>query len=869
MRQGGRIGRMALGLVAGLAGWAGAGAGAALAETPATIIVLDGSGSMWGQIDGRPKLEIARETVGKVLDQIPPDQTLGLMAYGHREKGNCGDIELIVPPAPGSSGQIRDAVAAMRFLGKTPLSDAVRQAAEALRYGEDAARVVLVTDGLETCAADPCALGRELEAAGLDFTAHVIGFGLTQAEGAQVSCLADATGGRYFAADDADALAAALAESVAEPAAVPEPPRPRSYFPGAPRMENVALQPTGQTTGQPEGSPPEVAFPADGTSAQCQALCENEPICAAWRYEPPGSYFVAEARCVTYGASSEMDYQLFPPDEGWASGIKDGVLMLVRPYVAPETLPEAALQAPAQAQAGETIAVGWTGPAADLDVIEIGLPGDGERWAYGYVAAGNPLSLVMPGEPGSYELRYKFRDQWVIATAPIEVTAASVVMDAPDQVAAGAEFQLHWTGPNADYDNIQIGPAGSDDYISYAYVSAGNPLVLTAPDQPGAYELRYKLSDAEVIATRPLLVVAADALAPAPLPVVIEAADGGLGLAVSWSAVPVEGQDLPPEAWAMPESVAGPVEAAFLPGLYDVTGAAGDQVFAGRIEVVAGGETHFTIPLSPDLSPAGEDQDQGAADPAAPMPLRIKGVYDGAFTSWEAFALGGQETLPLASGAPAPGAWQTALDPGPWLIRGLHDGAAGATYLAVLEVAPGLAPEVTIPRPRYGAEPGDGAPLQRLCPEGGPICLITDEAAGLRVGLPPGWGMEEAFVMETAAGVTGQVFAAFQPLGPGGAARQVALNPRQWDAMLGPCEAVVPGLLCRGADLSGADLQAYQILRVTLDRVAAADPPPADIPSAGGGDPAGVAQEIPLTLPEGFDPLELLAPQLAAPEGER
>ncbi|WP_225029849.1 hypothetical protein, partial [Xinfangfangia pollutisoli] len=164
---------------------------------------------------------------------------------------------------------------------------------------------------------------------------------------------------------------------------------------------------------------------------------------------------------------------------------------------------------------------------------------------------------------------------------------------------------------------------------------------------------------------------------------------------------------------------------------------------------------------------------------------------------------------------------------------------------------------------------GDGAPLQRLCPEGGPICLITDEAAGLRVGLPPGWGMEEAFVMETAAGVAGEVFAAFQPLGPGGAARQVALNPRQWDAMLGPCEAVGPGLLCRGADLSGADLQAYQILRVTLDRVAAAVPPPADIPSAGGGDPAGVAREIPLTLPEGFDPLELLAPQLAAPEGER
>ena len=63
------------------------------------IIVLDASGSMWGQIDGKPKLEIARETLRTVLQSVPADLELGFMAYGHREKGNCSDIELIVPPA--------------------------------------------------------------------------------------------------------------------------------------------------------------------------------------------------------------------------------------------------------------------------------------------------------------------------------------------------------------------------------------------------------------------------------------------------------------------------------------------------------------------------------------------------------------------------------------------------------------------------------------------------------------------------------------------------------------------------------------------------------------------------------------------------
>jgi Ca-activated chloride channel family protein len=65
-----------------------------------SIIVLDASGSMWGQIDGRAKLEIAREALGSVLSGMDPATEIGLMAYGHREKGSCEDIELVVPPLP-------------------------------------------------------------------------------------------------------------------------------------------------------------------------------------------------------------------------------------------------------------------------------------------------------------------------------------------------------------------------------------------------------------------------------------------------------------------------------------------------------------------------------------------------------------------------------------------------------------------------------------------------------------------------------------------------------------------------------------------------------------------------------------------------
>jgi Ca-activated chloride channel homolog len=200
-----------------------------------SIIVLDGSGSMWGQIDGRAKLEIAREALAEVLGGLPPETELGLIAYGHRTQGACDDIELIVPPGAGTAAAISDAAQNLQFVGKTPLTDAVRQAAVELRSSEEKATVILITDGIETCNADPCALGVELEASGVDFTAHVVGFGLSDEDGAKVACLAENTGGVYIQASDAGTLRDALQTTVVvvEPTPVPEP---------APEPEPAALE---------------------------------------------------------------------------------------------------------------------------------------------------------------------------------------------------------------------------------------------------------------------------------------------------------------------------------------------------------------------------------------------------------------------------------------------------------------------------------------------------------------------------------------------------------------------------------------------------------------------------------------------------
>lgn len=223
--------------------WGAALVAASLVVTPAiagekAMIVMDASGSMWGQIEGRTKIEIARETLAGMLAGVPGDLELGLIAYGHREKGACGDIEEMVAAGTGTREAISDAVAGLNPKGKTPLSAAVRQAAEALRFTEEKATVILITDGIETCEADPCAAAAELEALGIDFTAHVISFGMTAAEGRQVACIAEATGGTFLEARNAGELAAALTQTVAAvPAEAPVAPEPEA----AAIAENVAI----------------------------------------------------------------------------------------------------------------------------------------------------------------------------------------------------------------------------------------------------------------------------------------------------------------------------------------------------------------------------------------------------------------------------------------------------------------------------------------------------------------------------------------------------------------------------------------------------------------------------------------------------
>ncbi len=179
-----------------------------------TIIVFDASGSMWGKVSGGVKIDIAKKAIVELLPTIGDGEEIGLIAYGHRKKGDCSDIELLVPPAAGNRAAILRAVEGIVPKGKTPLCDAVLMAADSLRFEESKATVILISDGIETCGKDPCEVGAQLEAKGIDFVCHVVAFDISRDKNAGLDCLANKTGGLYLEAKDAASLKSALNQVV-------------------------------------------------------------------------------------------------------------------------------------------------------------------------------------------------------------------------------------------------------------------------------------------------------------------------------------------------------------------------------------------------------------------------------------------------------------------------------------------------------------------------------------------------------------------------------------------------------------------------------------------------------------------------------
>lgn len=244
-----------------------------------TIVILDSSRSMWGQIDGQNKVVSARNALVEAVQAVEGRLKLGLVAYGHRQSSGCSDIELMLDPAKRKTDEFAKAVNSIKPKGSTPISESLVLAARAARYKEQPARIILIADGLDNCKADPCETASVLDQNGHDLKVHAIGFDAKKADKLKaLSCIADNTGGTFASATNESELTkavhaafdAVLAPAIPKIAAVSQP-EPPAAMPGSDPLTTSSVAQDAAAAkavaqAQAPGPAPPIAIPQPGAN---------------------------------------------------------------------------------------------------------------------------------------------------------------------------------------------------------------------------------------------------------------------------------------------------------------------------------------------------------------------------------------------------------------------------------------------------------------------------------------------------------------------------------------------------------------------------------------------------------------------------
>jgi len=186
-------------------------------------MIMDSSGSMAELTDnGEPRIDAAKRVLNQVIDAIPvdrPELNVGFRVFGHlgnnEESGraeSCQSSDLTVPIEGVNQDALREQVANYAPVGWTPIGLSLERAGADFPPASETVTnaIILVTDGLETCDTDPCAIATALKESDAALTVYVVGLGLDEEELRITGCIAENTGGQIVGAQNADELSAAL-----------------------------------------------------------------------------------------------------------------------------------------------------------------------------------------------------------------------------------------------------------------------------------------------------------------------------------------------------------------------------------------------------------------------------------------------------------------------------------------------------------------------------------------------------------------------------------------------------------------------------------------------------------------------------------
>ncbi|MBI1902549.1 MAG: VWA domain-containing protein [Planctomycetia bacterium] len=205
---------------------------------PAYLLVLDSSGSMAEQMDGRTKMNVAQDVAKQLVKSLPDGAQVGLRLYGHwgiwlarktdpqaaalktDDPRLDKDSELVAPLGLLTKEKRADLAKWIDWAeprGKTPMVYSLLEGKKDFKGDWHGPKtIVLVSDGMETCGGKLADVEAAYKNSELGVVVHVVGFDIKESEAEQqLKAIAAAGGGGYFPAKDARQLAEALRKAVA------------------------------------------------------------------------------------------------------------------------------------------------------------------------------------------------------------------------------------------------------------------------------------------------------------------------------------------------------------------------------------------------------------------------------------------------------------------------------------------------------------------------------------------------------------------------------------------------------------------------------------------------------------------------------
>ena len=177
------------------------------------LFVFDASNSMNGYWAGERKIESATRLLSATLEEIYLFENLeiGLRVYGHQTKHvqgqqDCDDTELVVPIGSGNNLIISKELSRITPQGTTPIARSLEKAAGDFSDCPNCRNVIiLITDGIEACDEDPCAVSKALQEKNIIVRPFIIGIGLDEKYKSTFECV-----GNYFDATDPETFETVL-----------------------------------------------------------------------------------------------------------------------------------------------------------------------------------------------------------------------------------------------------------------------------------------------------------------------------------------------------------------------------------------------------------------------------------------------------------------------------------------------------------------------------------------------------------------------------------------------------------------------------------------------------------------------------------